>query len=185
MNIKTLICFALGLASSAALSVESSYTIYQQNGFKAEATVNDCASGCSRQLAVMARYDFLYDGDYDDLLAMLQAFGLRVSIYDGQWSDADEGEVVMKVSSTIHQRQRWRRANLRRKMDTPIQMASAIHATVPAGTMVTLEFHQTPLPLVGSDFTINVRRYANDSLVSSGSRAVAPISDGNIYNDEP
>lgn len=185
MNIKALVCFALGFASTTGLANESRYTIYQQNGFKAEATINACASGCSRQLAVMARYDFLYNGDYNQLLEMLQAFGMRVSIYDGQWADADEGEVVMKVSSTIHQRQRWRRANLRRKMDTPTQMASAIHATVPAGTMVTLEFHQTPLPLVGSDFTINVRRYAEETLVSSGSRAVAPANDGNFYYDEP
>lgn len=184
MNIKTLVCLALGFVSTVGWAGESRYTVYQQNGFKAEAIISECTSGCSRQLSVVARYDFLYNGDYNQLLEMLQAFGLRVSIYDGQWADADEGEVTMKVSSTIHQRQRWRRANLRRKMDTPTQMASAIHATVPAGTVVTLEFQQTPLPLVGSDFTINVRRYADDTLVSSGSRAVAPANDGNIYNDE-
>lgn len=176
MNSKALILFALGLSASAADAAESRFVVYEQNGFLAEATINECDVDCIHQMSVIVRHDFVYDGDYEALLAMLQSFGLRVSVYDGEWADADEGEVVMKVSSTIHQRQRWRRANLRRKMDTPVQMASAIHASVPAGSVVTLEYQQAPIALLGNDFTVNVRRYNGDTIVSSGSRAIAPVA---------
>ncbi|HEX4911554.1 MAG TPA: hypothetical protein VFV64_12410 [Permianibacter sp.] len=179
MNSKALVMFALGLSASAVSAAESRFVVYEQNGFSAEATINECDAGCARQMAVTVRHDFIYNGDYQALLGMLESFGLRVSVYDGEWADADEGEVVMKVSSTIHQRQRWRRANLRRKMDAPVQMASAIHASVPAGTLVTLEYQQAPIALSGNDFTINVRRYNGETIVSSGSRAVAPVGGSN------
>ncbi|MFZ5843920.1 MAG: hypothetical protein ACOY3E_13600 [Pseudomonadota bacterium] len=176
MNSKALLMFALGLSASAVVAAESRYVIYEQNGFMAEATINECNAGCARQMSVVVRHDFVYNGDYGALVTMLDSFGLRVSVYDGEWADADEGEVVMKVSSTVHQRQRWRRANLRRKMDTPVQMASAIHASVPAGSVVTLEYQQAPVALLGNDFTVNVRRYNGETIVSSGSRAIAPVS---------
>ena len=180
--------FSLGLAilisCSGSFAAEATYPVVSQNGFSAEANLSSCSSSCSRQMAVTARYEILFNGNFTDLLASLESLGLRISIYDGQWSDSDEGEVVMKVSSTIHQRQRWRRANLRRKLETPNQMASAIYATVPVGTTVTLEFLQAPAPLTGNDFTINVRRYQGDTLLNTGSRAIAPNDNDNVQYTE-
>ncbi|MFN4292387.1 MAG: hypothetical protein ACK4E7_16145 [Permianibacter sp.] len=181
MKGKALIMFALGLSASAVAAAESRYVVYEQNGFRAEAIINECDAGCTRQMSVTVRHEFVYNGDYEALLAMLDSLGLRVSVYDGEWADADEGEVVMKLNSIIHQRQRWRRANLRRKMDTPVQMASAIHASVPAGSVVTLEYQQAPAALHGNDFTVNVRRYHGDTIVSSGSRAIVPV--GGSFGD--
>ena len=186
MNIKVLVGIIVGLVATTVYAAESRHTVYQQDGFSAEAVIDNCGDSCGKQMAVIARYEFTFSGDYATLLATLQTIGLRVSVYDGEWSDANAGDVVMKVSSTIHQRQRWRRANLRRKMETPDQMASMIYATLPVGTLITLEFQQDPYPLQGDDFTINVRRYASETLVSSGSKAFTPVETGwNTDTREP
>lgn len=163
---------SLALLTTTASAADTTVNVINQNGFSATAVVSDCSSGCSKQMTVTSRYQFIFAGDYDALYAEIAAVGLRMTVYDAEWADAESGELLFKVSSTIHQRQRWRRANLRRKIDTPTELANAIYSTVPAGTEVTLEFLQVPTPLTSTDFTINARRYVGDALVSTASRAI-------------
>lgn len=158
----------------AVSAAETSYTILGQPGFSAKATISDCQTGCSKQMAISGSYDFVFDGDYQNLLSELESFGWRVTVYDSAWQDAESGELLFKVSSTIHQRQIWRRANLRRKVDSPATLANAIYTTVTPGSTVTLEFLQDAAALTSSDFTVNVRRYEGEELLGSGSRAVTP-----------
>lgn len=176
------------LASLSAVSMmfpilvaAQSTVVYQDDAFTASARISACVSGCARQMAVDASYRFTFNGNYSALLDELEQLSLRTVAYDSSWQDVESGELVMKVSSTVHQRQRWRRSVLaRRKVEDVASMAAAIYAVAVPGQQITLEFLQSPSPLSDMDFTINVRRYKGDSVVSSGSKAVVtpPIDDG-------
>ena len=173
MKLRRLSSLIMVLMAPPALFAEQSTVIYQDDAFSASARISACTGGCTNQMSVDASYRFVFNGNFNALYTELEQLNLRAVAYDSNWQDADSGELVMKVSSTVHQRQRWRRTVLsRRKVENVSDMAMAIYAAAAPGQQITLEFLQSPSPLNDADFTINVRRYINDSVVSSGSRAV-------------
>lgn len=177
--------FALMIAltlAGAATAAERSIMVYQDQVTAATARISECGSGCVRQMSVTTTYSFVHHGDYQGLLSELSELSLRTTVYDTPWEDSEVGELLFKVSSTIHQRQRWRRANMRRKVENPTELANAIYTTVPAGTVVTLELTQTPVPLISEDFTVNIRRYNGDQLMGTGSYAFSPRQFSDDYH---
>lgn len=170
---------ALSMLAAAGVSADTEIQVYQDSNFDAKAVLSSCTSACLQQMAVVTQYRFLYNGDYNTLYSLIDSIGIRATAYDSEWQDAESGELLFKLSSTVHQRQRWQRTvRGQRKPQKVADMANAIYATATAGQTVTLEFLQDATPLVGSDFTVNVRRFEGDTLVSSGSTAVGPSPSG-------
>ncbi|NQD35851.1 hypothetical protein HPT27_02380 [Permianibacter sp. IMCC34836] len=179
MKIRQVLASFLGLlASWTAMAADSVVPVYQDEDFVANAEISSC-SGCGKRMAVMARHQFVFDGDYNHLYAELADIGIKVTVYDGVWADSDSGEVNFKVASSTRPLERWRRTNLgQRRLNKVSESANAIYAVTAPGQLVTLEFLQDANDLVGNDFTVNVRRYKSDSLVGTRSMAVSPVGGG-------
>lgn len=173
------------LAGAAAEAADVSIMVHQDDRFMAAATVGRCSGGCTNQMAITTKYQFQFNGNYAALINELNSLELRASVLDSSWQDAESGELVMKVSSTVHQRQIWRRSVLaRRKAENPTALANSIYNAAVPGEVVTLEFNQQPTPINSSDFTINVRLYQSDVLLTSGSEAVIPRMLNNEGSEE-
>lgn len=150
--------------------------IDESDTFSAGAQINSC-DGCVGQMAVTAQYSFVFDGDYNHLYDELNAIGIKVTAYDSDWVDSESGETTFKLASSRRALERWRRSNLgHRRVGKVSESANAIYAVAVPGQTVTIEFNQDPTNISAADFTINVRRYRNETLIGTRSIAVTPLN---------
>jgi len=169
-------------ASSSAVLAETVIPVYEDSHFTATAQFNACTSACTKTMAVTAVHQFVFDGDYNHLYNELATVGIKVTVYDDDWLDSDSGELYFKLVSARARLQFWRNRNRHRKVDNLTEAASAIYAIAIPGQVVSLEFLQQPVVSASGDFTVNVRRYRDEVLIGSGSRAVRSTeTGGNTY----
>lgn len=175
---------------SAAFSCQafSDTLVYNDGELTQRFSVASCSSneGCDFKLSTNGSHRFVYNfGSFDQLDAWMTAFVMETNVYDANWSQPMEVDALIKVNGVVIGSEKFRKdcvsCKKRRRKD-PRGTSTVVYSYAKAGDVVEVVFQPVTAPIDSSNFTLNIKRYSQDTLLSSQSRAWYPGS-GNFDGD--
>ena len=171
-------CIAVALAAP----VFADTVVYDDGELKQTYRVELCAAGeaCVRKVITQISQKFVYTAEpYEVLQNKLAGFGIETSVYESSWSEPLEVNATMKINGQAVFSEIVRRdcpPCKKRRRKNANETLVALYGTARAGDVIEFVLDPIVSPINSNGFTMNVKRYLNDTVIGSQSQSwLAPI----------
>lgn len=168
------------LALLASVTVCADTVAYSDGELTQRINVVSCdfGEGCIKKLVTHGSQSFVYNfTSFEQLEARLASFALETTVYDATWDQPLETDALIKVNGNVVAGEKFRRECVsckKRRRKDPRGTATSVYSMAKQGDVIEVVFQPVSAPVDSNSFTINIKRYENEQLLSSQSKAWYP-----------
>lgn len=179
--------FMIGLISIGVLVAGPLFanpSVYTMGDYSQTVTTQQCSvgEGCSKKLNISGIQTFTMQAwDFTQLEILLSEFGTLNTVFEADLVEPFETDVIIKVNGNVVGTEKIVKECVKckkRRRDAK-KSANIVYSNAFPGQTVTFEFVEYQATVTADNFTLNAKRFRNDDLTHSISKAFfEPTSGG-------